>query len=56
VDISPEVRIPKVQFTNHMKLKNKEVQSVDTSDLLRMGNKISIEGVTRQSMEQRLKE
>jgi hypothetical protein len=29
-----------------MKLKNKEDQSVDTSFLLRMGNKIPIEGVT----------
>jgi hypothetical protein len=29
-----------------MKLKKKEEQSVDTSILLRMGNKISIEGVT----------
>jgi hypothetical protein len=29
-----------------MKLKKKEDQSVDTSSLLRMGNKIPIEGVT----------
>ena len=29
-----------------MKLKKKEDQSVDTSSLLRMGNKISMEGVT----------
>ena len=29
-----------------MKLKKKEDQSVDTSFLLRMGNKISMEGVT----------
>jgi hypothetical protein len=29
-----------------MKLKNKEDQSVDSSFLLRMGNKIPIEGVT----------
>jgi hypothetical protein len=29
-----------------MKLKKKEYQSVDTSVLLRKGNKISIEGVT----------
>jgi hypothetical protein len=29
-----------------MKLKNKEDQSVDTSFLLRMGNKIPMEGVT----------
>jgi hypothetical protein len=30
----------------HIKLKKKEDQSVDTSFLLRMGNKISVEGVT----------
>jgi hypothetical protein len=30
-----------------MKLKRKEDQSVDTSRLLRMGNKISMEGVTQ---------
>jgi hypothetical protein len=29
-----------------MKLKNKEGQNVDTSLLLRMGNKIPMEGVT----------
>jgi hypothetical protein len=30
-----------------MKLKKKEDQSVDTSFLLRMGNKIPMEGVTK---------
>jgi hypothetical protein len=30
-----------------MKLKKKEDQSVDTSFLLRMGNKIPVEGVTK---------
>jgi hypothetical protein len=38
-------RIPKIQFANYMKLK-KEDQSVDTSILLRRGNKIPMEGVT----------
>jgi hypothetical protein len=39
MDISPEkVRIPKIQFTEHMKLKKK-----DTSVLLRRGNKITME-------------
>jgi hypothetical protein len=38
--------IPKIQFTNHMKLKKKEDQSVDTSVFLRRGNKIPMEGVT----------
>ena len=37
--------IPKIQFTDHMKLKKKEEQSVDTSILLRKGNKIPMEGV-----------
>jgi hypothetical protein len=44
VDIS--LRIPRIQFAKHMKLKTKEDQSVDTSFLLRMGNKITKEGVT----------
>jgi hypothetical protein len=33
-------------FAKHMKLKKKEGQSVDTSLLLRMGNKLPMEGVT----------
>jgi hypothetical protein len=35
-----------MQFAKHMKLKKKEDQSVDTSSLLRMGNKIPMKGVT----------
>jgi hypothetical protein len=35
----------RIQFTNHMELK-KEEQSVDTSVLLSMGNKTTMEGVT----------
>ena len=35
-----------MQFAKHMKLKKKENQSVDTSFLLRLGNKIPMEGVT----------
>jgi hypothetical protein len=46
VDISPESRIPKIQFAKHMKLKKKKDQSVDTSFLLRLGNKIPMEEVT----------
>jgi hypothetical protein len=34
-----------------MKLKNKEEQSVDSSFLLRMGNKISMEGVTEKKVQ-----
>jgi hypothetical protein len=39
-------RIPRIQFAKHMKLKKKENQSMDTSFLLRMGKKISMEVVT----------
>jgi hypothetical protein len=42
----PELRIRKIQFAKHMKLKKKEDQNVDTSLLLRMWNKIPMEGVT----------
>ena len=41
-----KLRIPKIQFAKHIKLKKKEDQSVDISLLLRMGNKIPMEGVT----------
>jgi hypothetical protein len=40
VDFSPDGRIPKIQFTDHRKLKKKEHQSVDTLVFLRRGNKI----------------
>jgi hypothetical protein len=43
--LAQKLRIPKIQLAKHMKLK-KEDQSVDTSFLLRMGNKIPMEGVT----------
>ena len=43
--LAQKLRIPKIQFAKHMKIK-KEEQSVDTSFLLRMGNKIPMEGVT----------
>jgi hypothetical protein len=39
------LRIPKIQFAKHMKLK-KEGKIVDTSILVRIGNKIPMEGVT----------
>ena len=38
--LAQKLRIPNIQFTNHMKLKKKENQSVDASVLLRRGNKI----------------
>jgi hypothetical protein len=43
--LAQKLRIPKIQFEKHMKLKKKEDQSVDTS-ILRRGNKIPMEGVT----------
>ena len=44
--LAQKLRISKIQLAKHMKLKKKEDQSVDTSFLLRMGNKIPMEGVT----------
>jgi hypothetical protein len=43
--LAQKLRIPKIQFEKHMKLK-KEGKSVDTLMLLRRGNKIPMEGVT----------
>jgi hypothetical protein len=43
--LAQKLRISKIQFAKHMELK-KEDQSVDTSFLLKMGNKIPMEGVT----------
>jgi hypothetical protein len=37
--LAQKLRVPKIQFTKHLKLKNKEDQSVDTSILLRRGTK-----------------
>jgi hypothetical protein len=38
--LAQKLRIPKTQFTDHMRLKKKEDQSVDMLVLLRRGNKI----------------
>ena len=54
--IAQKLRISKIQFTNHMKLKKKEDQSVDRSILLRRENKIPMKELQRQNVEQRLKE
>ena len=43
MDISPKFRIPKIQLTDHMKLKKKEDQNMDASVLLRRVNKILTE-------------
>jgi hypothetical protein len=43
VNLAQKLRIPKIQFTDHMKLKKKEDQSVDTSMiLLRKGTKVPL--------------
>jgi hypothetical protein len=44
-------RIPKIQFTDHIKLEKKEDQSKDTSVLLRRGNKIHMGGNTKCGVE-----
>jgi hypothetical protein len=44
--LAQKLRIPKILFAKHMKLKKKEDQSVDTSSFFRMGNKILMKGVT----------
>ena len=40
MDITQKFGIPKIQFTDHMKPKKKEDQTVDASVLFRRGNKI----------------
>jgi hypothetical protein len=44
--LAQKLEIPKIKFTNHMKLNKREDQSVDPSFLLRRGNKIPMEGLT----------
>jgi hypothetical protein len=44
--LAQKLGILKKQFTNHMNINKKEDQSVDTSILLRRGNKIAMERVT----------
>jgi hypothetical protein len=44
--LAQKFRIPKIQFAKHKKINKNEDQSVDTSFLLRIGNKTSMEGVT----------
>jgi hypothetical protein len=51
---SQKLRIPKIQFANHKKIK-KEDQSMDTSFLLRIGNKIAMEGVTETKFGSKIK-
>ena len=44
--LAQKLKIPKIQFAKHMKLKKNKDQSVDTLPLLRIGNKTPMEGVT----------
>jgi hypothetical protein len=44
--LAQKLRIPKIQFTDLMQFKKKEDQCVHTSFLLRIGNKIPMEGIT----------
>ena len=44
--LAQKLRISKIQFIEHMKLKKKEDQSMDASILLRRGNKILMGGNT----------
>ena len=44
--LAQKPRIPRIQLPKHKKIKKKEDQSADISFLLRMGNKIPMEGVT----------
>jgi hypothetical protein len=48
--LAQKLRIPKIQFAKHMKLK-KEGQSMDIAFLLTIGNKIPLEGVTETKFE-----
>jgi hypothetical protein len=44
--LAQKLEIPKIQFTDQMKLKKNKDQSMNTSVLLRRGNKIPMEGDT----------
>ena len=44
--LAQKLRISKIQFAKHMKLKKNDDQSVDTLPLLRIGNKTPLKGVT----------
>jgi hypothetical protein len=44
--VAQKPRIPKIQFAKHKKIKKKDDQCLDTSFLLKIGNKIPMEGVT----------
>ena len=49
-------RTPKIQFAKHKKIKKREDKRVDTSFLLRLGNKIPMKGVTETKVGAKTKE
>jgi hypothetical protein len=49
--LAQKFRIPKIQFSKHMKLKKKEYQSVDISILFIRGIKIPMEAITKCGVE-----
>jgi hypothetical protein len=53
--LAQELRIPKIQFVKHKKIKKREDQWMDTSFLLRIGNKIPMKGVTETKFEAKMK-
>ena len=50
-----KIRIPKIQFAKHKKIKKKEEQRVDISFLPRIWNKISMEGVAETKLGAKMK-
>jgi hypothetical protein len=50
-----KLRIAKIKFAKHKKIKKKEDVYLDTSFLLRIGNKIPMEGVTETKFEAKMK-
>jgi hypothetical protein len=48
-------KIMKIQFAKHKKIKKREDQWVDTSFLLRIGNKIPMKGVTETEFRTKMK-
>jgi hypothetical protein len=56
VDINQKPRISKIRSEKHENIKNKEDQHLDTSFLLRIEDKIPMEGVTETHFELRQKD
>ena len=54
--LAQKLRIPKIQFTAHIKLKRRKTKAWVLQFFLKRGTKYSWEKIWRQSAEQRLKE